>query len=106
MNEDEATIISLVENLQRDDLTSNETIEDLQKSMKFMSARELAKKIDKDHAYVVSIAGTGELLTTLNKHDIQVSRYPSEEDREEGQYFKNIACSCVVHKSEGLYRAI
>lgn len=37
----------LVENLQRDDLTPKETSEAIQKALKVMSARELAKKIGK-----------------------------------------------------------
>ena len=50
-----------------------------------MSTTQLAKKIGKDHSYIVNMAGTCDLITTLNKHNIQVSKHASEEDREKGK---------------------
>jgi ParB/RepB/Spo0J family partition protein len=82
---DDAITISLVENLQRNDLEPKEAAEAMAELLKTHSTRELAAKLGKGNEYVASLARTVRLQHTLEHHNIKVSNQPSDKARDEGK---------------------
>lgn len=100
MNDNEALAISLIENLQRNDLEPKETataLSDLLKSG--LSSREIAKKIGKNQAYVLHMASTEELLFTLEEHGIKTEMYAKDKDRKAG---KAIPVQHVIYEADAI----
>jgi len=86
MNDDEAMTISLVENLQRGDLQPKETAEAFALLLKNgLSVRDLAKKVGKSKTYIQSVAGTVQILDTLDKNNIRTESYPTDDNRRSGK---------------------
>jgi ParB/RepB/Spo0J family partition protein len=82
LGDHEALIVSVIENLQRNDLEPKETSKALTELNETMTDRELAAKIGKTHRYVQDMVMVGELLARLDDAGTKVQMYPSDEDKQ------------------------
>lgn len=99
LNESDALLVSLIENLQRNDLSPKDTVDTLAELLKGYSTRNLAKRIGKSDSYVQGMAQTAHLMGTLEKHRIKVDYYPNEEERNAG---RAIPIQHIVYLAEAI----
>ena len=99
VNENDAITISLVENLQRNDLQPKETIEAITSLRQKYTTREIGKKIGRSHIYVQNMTNLGNLVTKLEKHKMEVQILPDEKDRDAG---KAIPFNHAIHLGNAL----
>lgn len=85
MDDEEALVISLSENIQRNDLQPKETAETLAKLMERNTSRDIAKKIGKTQAYVNYMVSSAQLLGILEKHGVKVSNQAPDSERSLGK---------------------
>lgn len=97
----DAVRISLVENLQRNDLDPKETVEGLRILIEDgkISTYDLAEQIGKAQSYVASMYGINQLLITFEKHNLRTSLYPELKKRQLG---KEIPVQHVIYLSSGI----
>lgn len=85
MNDSDAMIVSLAENLQRGDLKPKETAEAIARLLKTSTLRELGKKLGKSYVYVQNFSRLVNLVNTLGKHNVNIDVLPSDRERELGR---------------------
>src|SRR5262245_34724396 len=99
IEDDQALIISLVENLQRNDLQPKESAAAITLLLERMTERELAEKLGKSKGYVYNFRNLAHLVGRLEKHDIEVASQPSDKEREAG---KVLPLNHAIHLANAL----
>lgn len=83
LTDEESRLISVVENLQRNDLQPRETVQaicSLLKPLGNLTQRELAAKLGKSKGYIFEMAGVAQLLGKLEESGTEVKMYPKEQE--------------------------
>lgn len=102
IDDNEALTISLIENLQRNDLQPKETSTALAELLnQGFSTRELGIKIGKSNKYVSEMASSVTLCNTLEKHGIKTEMYAKDVERKKG---KAIPVQHVIYESQAVNR--
>lgn len=81
LGDTESLVISLIENLQRNDLEPKETTKAMATLNQTISLRELATKLGKSPSYVSDMVTVVQLLHKLDQSGVTVEMHPEEKDR-------------------------
>jgi ParB/RepB/Spo0J family partition protein len=99
MNDDEALLVSLTENIQRNDILPKETAIAIDKLLKDMTLRDLGKKLGKSHMYIQNMHNIVNLVYKLDDHSVKVEYYPADFDRQRG---KALPVNHAIHLADAL----
>lgn len=80
LEDQESLVVSLVENLQRNDLEPRETTQAMNTLNQTITQEELAIKLGKSHAYISQMVTVCKLLTKLEAAGTDVKMYPKEQE--------------------------
>jgi ParB/RepB/Spo0J family partition protein len=99
MTDEEALAMSLVENLQRQDLQPVETTEGIMRLRKTYTVEQIAKTLGYGTRWVGNYIRLSALVQIVTKHDIEISKDPSDASRQAG---KAIPLNHAIHLGNAL----
>ena len=99
MDDDEAMLVSLMENVHRNDLEPKETATAVGRLLETSNMRDLGKRLGKSHMWIKNMSNLVNLVYKLDKHNIKVAVLPTEKERDFGDV---IPVNHAIHLANAL----